>query len=212
VAPRADSRRPLTSESSGVLTCGPWIKHQQHSGGGREDEAHLLCLVYIDGLASWLNYPNRESARNCCYTLSRYGGNQQFALILPYWLYRALPWGNAPSSELHVIQEAVSALPQNEALTEPQLLDVLATKLSPAGHKWIAREAWRGSIAHAIYKALRCAGVHHLVGNHGLTFSARFGSEEVERIDFEQLHGALVYIARHAKAVSMDTNRWFGVE
>jgi hypothetical protein len=178
----------------------------------REDEARLLCLVYIDSLANWLSHPHRESARNYCLTLISHGGNAQFGLILPYWLANALPWAKAPAGQAVAIRGAVESLPEHEAVTEAELLNSLGPTLTPDAQRWLEKEAWRGSIAHAVYKALRCAGMHQLGGSHGLSFSATWGGAESERIDFEPLHRALSQITRHARELSLRTNKWFGVE
>ena len=118
--------------------------------------------MYIDGLANWLNHPRRDSARNYCRTIISHGGNTQLGLILPYWLLRALPWPKAPVGQADAIRASIESLPSQEAVTEAELLRRLASSLAPSAHKWLEGEAWRSSVAHAIYKALRCAGVHQL--------------------------------------------------
>jgi hypothetical protein len=61
-----------------------------------EDEARLLCLVYIDGLANWLNHPTKTSARNFSTALMKYGGNEElFSLVLPKLIAEELPWRSA---------------------------------------------------------------------------------------------------------------------
>src|SRR5439155_6285870 len=61
-----------------------------------EDEARLLCLVYLDGLANWLHHPDRASAKNFSKALMKYGRNELFSLILPKLIDEELPWKSTP--------------------------------------------------------------------------------------------------------------------
>lgn len=180
---------------------------------GREDEAWLLCLVYIDGLANWLNLPSKDSPKNFCRTLMKHGGNEQlYSLVLPWWLQKAVPWKSAPKDLEARVAVAVAALPPDQGFAPGEFLNGVRPHLSASDLEWLEREVWRGTIANAIYTALRSPGVHYGGVSHGLSFSkTTFQGQVIARIDFESLHPALVSIAAHARKVSEETGDWFGV-
>ncbi len=63
---------------------------------GHEDEAQLLCLVYIAGLANNLHPPGTKSGRSFSEALIRYGGDELFSLVMPDYLFENVPWKSAP--------------------------------------------------------------------------------------------------------------------
>ena len=177
-----------------------------------EDEARLLCLVYIDGLANWLNLPNKDSPRNFSKALMEYSGNQQlFSLVLPKWLLKAVPWGSAPNDLRADLTTAVAALPPDQAYLPTEFLDRVRPHLIPAKLEWLEAHVWRGSIANAVYTSLRSPGVHYGGVSHGLSFSSTFRGDPIPRIDLHNLHPSLVSLAAHAKKISEETGEWFGV-
>ena len=177
-----------------------------------EDEALLLCLVYIDGLANWLHLPDKDSPRNFSKALTMHGGNETFSLILPNWLIKALPWKSAPGGLDAALSTAIAALPSDQAFLPREFLDRVRRRLTLTDYTWLEREVWRGSIANAIYTSLRSPGVHYGGVSHGLSFStSTFRGERIPRIDFHNLHPALISLAAHVKKVSEETGDWFGV-
>jgi hypothetical protein len=178
---------------------------------GRREEAQLLALVYIDGLANWLKRPSPPSAHNFCDVLIEHGGDLQFALVLPHWLPKRLPWDNAPKGAPEAIRDALAQVPEYEAqLPEPLLFSL---RLADDHRRWLASEMWRGTLAHAVYVALRCPGVHELASGQGLSFSdTKWQGETLERVGLERLLAALSRISDHARHLSLSTNKWFGVE
>jgi hypothetical protein len=179
---------------------------------GHEDEARLLCLVYIDGVANWLNFPNANSPRNFSRALMQHGNDEFFSLVLPQWLLKAVPWNSAPAGLEAALTAAISALPPNEAYQPTEFLDALRQYLNAAQLEWLETELWRGSIANAAYVALRSPGVHELGASHGLSFPNTFRGHALPRIDLHTLHPALVSLVAHAKRVSEATGDWFGVQ
>src|SRR2546425_8104381 len=128
---------------------------------GREDEAWLLCLVYIDGLANWLNPPSKDSPRNFCQALIKHGGNEPlYSVVLPWWLQKAVPWKSAAKELEARFAAAVATLPPDQGFLPDEFMDAVRPHLSPADLEWLEREVWRGTIANAIYTALRSPGVH----------------------------------------------------
>ncbi len=179
---------------------------------GHGDEAWLLCLVYIDGLANWLNLPEKKSAKNFTRALVEHGGNDLFSIVLPNWLVKALPLGSAPKGLEAALTTSIAAFPANEAFLPTELLTRVRAGLSPALLTWLEREVWRGTIAHAVYASLRSPGVHYAGVSHGLSFSqSTFRGQPIPRVDFGNLYPALISLAAHAWEVSERTGQWFGV-
>jgi len=177
----------------------------------RAEEAQLLALVYIDGIANWLKHPSTHTAHNFCDVLIEYGGDRQFPLVLPHWLPKTLPWKHAPAGAGAAIRGALALVPEYEAqLPEPFLGSL---HLSDDHRRWLSTNLWRGTLAHAVYVALRCPGVHELATGQGLSFSdTKWQGETLERVGLERLLVALGRISEHARHLSLSTNKWFGVE
>jgi hypothetical protein len=177
-----------------------------------EDEAYLLCLVYLEGLSNWLNLPSKDSPRHFSKALTSHSGNEElFSLVRPGWLTKALPWGSAPKGLDAALAIANSTLPDDEWMLPTELLDGVRPHLTADQLTWLEPEVWRGSIANAVYATLRSTGVHYGGVSHGLSFSSTFHGKAVPRIDFQNLYPALVSLAAHARKVSEETGDWFGI-
>jgi len=125
---------------------------------------------------------------------------------------KALPWKSAPSGLDTALTTAIAALPVNQAFLPSEFLDRVRPHLTTAYVTWLEPQVWRGSIANAIYTALRSPGVHYGGVTHGLSFStSMFRGQPIPRVDFDNLYPALVSLAAHAKKVSESTGEWFGV-
>jgi len=143
--------------------------------------------------------------------LTELSGDSEFALVLPHWLPKRLPWGSAPLGAEPAVRSALAVISEHEALLPHELLDALA--LDEPFRSWLASEVWRGTVASAVYVSLRVPGVHRLGTGFGLSFSTtkRHG-QTLRRVGLERLLAALERVADHAKTVSLDANMWFGVE
>jgi len=143
----------------------------------------------------------------------KYGGNDQlFPLVLPSWLLKAIPWRNAPKNLDAALSTAVLALPPDNAFLPAEFIEAIRGYVTAEHVTWVESEVWRGTIANAIYTALRSPGVHYGGVSHGLSFSrSTFHGQPIPRIDFVNLHPALVALAGSAKRLSEATGEWFGV-
>ena len=178
----------------------------------REDEARLLCLVYLDGVANWLNHPKPASAENFSRALCEFCDDYPFELVLPGWLLERLPFGSAPRGLEESIQRAIARLPEDEAHRPAEFVERVEPFLEATHINWLKPHLWRGSVAHAVYAVLRSPGVHQLNGRHGLSFSHTHLGQPLERVGFRVLHSALRSLAARARKVSEETGFWFGVE
>ena len=111
-----------------------------------------------------------------------------------------------------MLEEAARAMPGDEWFLPTEVLNVLRPQLFPDHFRWLEPQLWRGSIANAVYASLRSPGVHYGGVGHGLSFSATFHGEKLPRVDFHNLHSALTSLAAHARKVSEETGKWFGVD
>jgi len=111
---------------------------------GHEDEAWLLCLVYIDGLANWLNLPETKSAQNFSRVLMKHGGHDAYSIVLPKWLMKAVPWGSAPNGLELALGTAISTLPATEVFLATEFLKRVQPHLSPEHLGWLEREILAG--------------------------------------------------------------------
>ncbi len=145
------------------------------SEDGHDDEARLLCLVYLDGLANWLHHPDRASGKNFSKALMKYGGNEElFSLILPKLIDEELPWRSTPKGLETDLKTAMAVLPPEQAFLPSEFIDRVRPHLAPAHIPWLESEIWRGSIANLVYISLRSPGVHYVGPGHGLSFSSTF--------------------------------------
>lgn len=200
---------------------------------GHRDEASMLCVLYLDGLASWLGREERDVGRRFCRALSMYGGEEVLGLVLPerlvgkkQWPERMacvpddpevrtegtkqvdgeLPWGSAPAGAEDAIRSACKDLDPSEVLSEDELCERVKPRLAPNHVEWLRREVWRGTVAHDVYKLIRCLLVHRLAAPGLLYSSFRYHGEPLPEIDFDVLYRALKKITAHTRGVLLETN------
>jgi hypothetical protein len=179
---------------------------------GRKDEARMLCVCYLDGLSNWLHHPSTALGKNFAITLATLSGEKVFSLLVPELLLNALPWDSAPSGAATQIPSALRLLPAREAVLPSDLITAVTPAITQDQLTWLDAELWRGSIAMAVYIAVRSPNIHWLGSANGLVFSqTTFQGKSLPRIDFHILLRALQNIAAHARRVSENTNKWFGI-
>jgi hypothetical protein len=179
---------------------------------GHADEARLLCTTYLDGLGNWLRPGSYGSARNFCTVLTNHGGETVLSLIIPDFLLEKLPWGSAPGGAKAEIEMACNSLTPHEAYAPPDFIASVRGNLSSTNARWLETELWRGAVANAVYDRIRSRSVHWLGSLPALGFSkTSYQGQPIPHADFEMLSRALNRIVDHAKVLSLQTNRWFGV-
>lgn len=179
----------------------------------REDEARMLCVCYLDGLSNWLHEDSSVPSKNFVDTLSTFSREKLFSLVVPELLLNSLPWKSASMGSEIQIRSALSALPAREAVLPSKLITAVSPAITQDQLTWLNGELWRGSIAMAVYIAVRSQNVHWLGSANGLVFSrTTFQGKSLPRIDFHMLHRALQNIVAHARSLSENTNKWFGID
>lgn len=178
---------------------------------GRRDEALTLCAAYLDGLSNWLS-TDSGAHRNFSRTLGALGGEPVFGLVLPAELLKALPERSAPPGCSDALRSWVTELTDNEAWVPYELTQALNEPLGRDAASWISNEYWRGTVASAVYSRIRNPGTHWLGSAEALTFSSTtHRGAPLPDIGFDMLYRALRRIATHARQLSIDTNKWFGL-
>jgi hypothetical protein len=180
----------------------------QIEGQSFRDEALILCLVYIDGLAS--NYYGEDGIKESfCKALRELSGNPLFGKL---HVRRLLDPENDPHWEgaKDGVEKLASENP-GELLDETDVANSIRKSgvLEHVQEKLI-KNLWRYSIAAICYEMMRNAAVHGL-GASTLSFDETIyeGTRGV-RLTFTVLHQALVQIAQHISQESIRTGEWFG--
>ncbi len=178
---------------------------------GNASEAMLLCCCYIEALGNWLDGSGSIGMRNFAVALKNHSGEPIHALILQTLLTNALPLKSAAPSDRSQLNDVMAKLPQYEAFTEAELMEVLSKSLSPTALVFVRNECWRATVAAATYSRVRSLGAHWLGTSRSLTFSkATYKGSPLPEIGFTELRQALDRIIAHARQLSLSTNKWFG--
>jgi hypothetical protein len=177
---------------------------------GFENEALTLCLVYIDGLAQALCWPDERNGVNYVRALCEYSGDVELGLVHPLQLARAL---EAMKHTWHPTAAAVRVAfpgPSYELCEVAAVLDTLDGPLTGAQLTALATELWRGTIAAVAYYRMRNPAVHHL-GAATISFGGTTLSGEPARpLDLARLQAAAKRLAAEAKRRSLEAGEWFG--
>lgn len=181
------------------------------SRDGHKDDARLLACCYIEALGNWLQGSTSVGASNFVYALKHFTDNNQIGLILLPLLRESLPFKNLTAAARPQLETALSALPQDEALSKEELLNAMRPTVSEAAVDFLRREAWRGTVASYVYGQMRSPAAHWGGSAGALTFSrTTYRGGRLRKIDFFVLKAALEQIIAHARTVSLETNKWFG--
>ena len=177
---------------------------------GHQDEARLLCCCYIEALGNGL-YPQQNSgAQAFSLALCGHSGDPDFSLVCPKWLLRSLPFGSASPAASVAAKEALTALTQNEALDETELLAKIGSIASDAT-EFLKREMWRGSVASAVYQDIRSLGVHWFGSPSSLSFeTVKRDGKPLAEVGFWKLKNGLDKVIEDARRLSLASGKWFG--
>jgi hypothetical protein len=172
------------------------------------DEALILSLVYIDGLAS--NYYGGEAVKeNFCKALRELSGNPIFAKLHAKMLLD-------PSNDKHWqgVKPAIESLVKTKAgelLDETEVAALIRASGIPQQHQdaLIAR-LWRSSVGAICYEVMRNSAVHGL-GTGTLSFDETVYEGKLGfTLNFDLLHVALRRISDHVAKESIQKGEWFG--
>ncbi|MEI9969816.1 MAG: hypothetical protein WDM87_14765 [Terracidiphilus sp.] len=123
------------------------------------EEALILCIVYIDQLASGKYYDGEEKNKeNFCRVLAELGGDPFFSAIHPQQLLtEARKRGGGVENILaQMIQEH-----PNQFLDRDKVIAFIeASSLSKSDKASTIMNLWRTSVAMICYERIRCQAIH----------------------------------------------------
>lgn len=172
------------------------------------DEALILCLVYVDGLAS--NYYGGETIKeNFCRALRELSGNPLFAKLHAKMLLDAdndKYWqGAKPAIENLAKTKAGELLDESEVAAQ-----IRATSMPQQSQDALIRRLWRSSVGAICYEVMRNSAVHRL-GTGALTFDETVYEGKLGFVlNFDLLYAALRRILDHVAKESIQKGEWFG--
>ena len=165
---------------------------------GHTQEAMLLCLCYIDGLA-WLGWAESSgSTRRFIHVLTRYGGNADLRDIGPGHLLDAFC---DASERLRALAGRIeTAIGHSASLrSRDEIIELVTPSVTTDELERLKKELWRGTLAATAYRVLRCALVHESWAHDGIRFESRDLPGQVQVLDFWMLYGCLQRILPEAK-------------
>jgi len=178
----------------------------------RKVEARVLCSCYIDGLASYLYWPDERSNYNFVRLLKEYCKENIISSIHPKMLKDALlrmsgkAWQRINDKILEVLQES-----RGRFYTDSEMLDLLSPLVTDVELEKIKKELWRGTYAAIIYSEMRVPSVHGLGTADGITFyDTTFKGQPVPPIEFPMLYDFIKGIEQELRQLSLKTEKWFG--
>lgn len=173
------------------------------------EESLVLCLLYIDGLASC--YYGEATAKAFCKALCELSGNPLFAKLHPQKLLDPANdkyWKNAASAKLELEKQA-RAKP-NEMFDESCLAHIICQSNIPeAQQEELVGNLWRCSIGAICYEYMRCGAVHGLGANSLVFSTTNYEGKQGFILDFDLLYVALENIVAHVARESIDRGEWF---
>lgn len=192
---------------------------QLNASSSFRTEALMLCLVYIDGLAS--NYYAGGDGKNkedFCRALRELSGDALFGklhvkvLLDPdndkYWA------GGKTDKDQSAAKIAVEELAKGkpgELLDESEVAErIRSSGVDKETQDRLIANLWRSSIGAICYDVMRSSAVHGL-GTSTLSFDETL--HEGKRgftLNFERLLGALRHICEHIATESVAKGEWFG--
>lgn len=174
-----------------------------------KEEAFILCVVYIDWLAS--GYYGGEPGHNrqsFCKALKELSANPVLGMLHSQELAEQTK-ENCPSATT-LIESLVNKRP-HELLAETEVSnEIRGSSLRDSEKGDLIANLWRASIANILYERIRNRAIHGQ-GILPVTFDETINeSHQGLRIDFHVLRDALRNIVVQVKAISVEKGEWFG--
>lgn len=182
-------------------------------------EALMLCLVYIDGLAS--NYYAGGDGKNkedFCRALRELSDDALFGKLHAKMLldrdndkYWAATKTDKNASVARIaVQELAKGKP-GELLDESEVVERIRSSATDKKTKdRLIHNLWRSSVGAICYDMMRNGAVHSL-GTGALSFDQTLYEGKLGlTLNFERLLGALRRICGHIGMESVETGEWFG--
>lgn len=174
-----------------------------------QDEALILCNVYIDWLATGhYGGGRRRNRENFCRALKEFSGNPFFGTFHPSVLREE---AQKYCRECVANIEALADTSQSEFLEESKVRAAIEASAVPDGKRGkVLADLWKASMANKTYEWCRNTLIH---GPGYITVSferTTYRGKRDIRLDFELIYGALCNIFARIERLSVQTGQWFG--
>jgi hypothetical protein len=179
---------------------------------GHQDEAAILCYVYVDGFGHSLFRSTKSSASRFVLVLCEYGQNPFLPLIHPKGLIRWLQEENesAKYKALASKLEALWSSRKLELIEKNEFRELMLPHLTQQEAAIFEKELWRSTLAKAAYDWLRNKFIHTLRGYGGLSFDGTtYQGKPIPDIGFSTIYDALLHIVQYARLVSERSGKLF---
>lgn len=174
------------------------------------DEALILCVVYIDYLASGRYFDGNENSREkFCRALRELSGNPFFSALHPKAL---LEEAEKCGGEIQSLMQSIAQQHPKQFLTPDQVVqEIEASSLPDSAKSSLVANLWRASVAAICYDRIRCLAIHGPGRSTKLTFpETAYNGLVTMAIDFDLQYKALQAIFREIEMASLQTGEWFG--
>lgn len=173
---------------------------------GREDEAMILCLSYIDSFSQWLEWPSTKSGQNFVNAVIKFGGDPFMSLVHPLQAFRAFDRMNSYWKEIASHINNIHPGPLYTLLDDSDFL----SHLPDTDVVKVKKELWRTTIAGVAYYGMRNFAIHGF-GATPLTFSnTSYKGQPVSGLDFSRLYKIVSNVHAELRRRSEATGQWFG--
>lgn len=182
-------------------------------------EALMLCLVYIDGLASsYYAGGDGKNREDFCRALREISGDALFGklhvkvLLDPdndkYWAAGTISKNGAAAK---IAVEQLAKTKPGELLDESEVADGIRwSGVDKETQDKLIGNLWRSSIGAICYDFMRNSAVHGL-GTSTLSFDETLHEGNLGfTLNFERLHRAVRHICEHVATESVEKGEWFG--
>ena len=160
-------------------------------------EAYILCLCYIDGLASETKATNKKSSKRFIEYLIKYGGNPQFGAIHPliFWEYLYKSTDKKLNNLEKSFKPFLKKLPRDgKCFTEEEFIFLIEKSADPVFTEkqkaLIKKCLYHGTIAAKAYE-IRCDAVHEIVAGEIHFSRTSFNNVPIKELSFESMLNAL---------------------
>jgi hypothetical protein len=175
------------------------------------EEALILCIVYIDYLASGTYYDGTDrNKENFCRALCELSQNDFFSAIHPKQLLKEAQKLGRPGVQSE-IQKMLNGHP-GRFLTQDEITAGLkSSQLESSVQVELRKNLWRASVSAICYTIIRCQSIHG--PGHGMDLSfdeTAFRGQAAATINFDLMYQALQAILSEVESVSLKTGEFFG--
>lgn len=175
------------------------------------EEALILCVVYIDYLASGTYYDGTDrNKENFCRALCELSHNDFFSAIHPKQLLKEAEKLGRDDVQSE-IQQMLNEHP-GRFLTQDEISQGIKSSPLPSTVKdALTKNLWRASVSAICYTIIRCQSIHGPGHGIDLTFGeTAFRGQPSVAIDFDLMYQALQAIFSKVESDSLKTGEFFG--